>query len=359
MNSGNLVLVTGAAGWLGMGLVNALVNGLSDHPELAVPQSGLKIRCLVEPGQDTKLLRAISNSLEIIEGDITRPETLFSFFSGAEESTLYHLAGIIHPKKLEMLYAINRDGAFNVYTAATSAKVRRAVMVSSNSPCGNNPHNEHLFTEDSPYHPYMNYGKSKMLMEQGIWELHKKVGAPETVIVRPCWFYGPFQPPRQTEFFTMIRDGMGPVLGSGNNLRSMSYIDNLAEGLILAGTVPGIDGKTYWIADERPYTTNEIINTIEELLEKEFQIPCAHKRLRLPSFAAEFAGFCDYILQSAGLYHQKVHVLSEMNKTIACSIEKAKKELGYNPTVDLREGMRRSIKWCLEQPEQRTKLAKQ
>ena len=50
-----------------------------------------------------------------------------------------------------------------------------------------------------------------------------------------------------------------------------------------------------------------------------------------------------------GFYHQKIHVLSEMNKTIACSIEKAQRELGYNPPVALEEGMRRSLAWCLAQ----------
>ena len=51
---------------------------------------------------------------------------------------------------------------------------------------------------------------------------------------------------------------------------------------------------------------------------------------------------------AVGLYNQKIHVLSEMNKTIACSVEKARGELGYRPGVELREGMRRSIAWCLE-----------
>jgi nucleoside-diphosphate-sugar epimerase len=55
----------------------------------------------------------------------------------------------------------------------------------------------------------------------------------------------------------------------------------------------------------------------------------------------------DGSLQALGLYHQKFHVLSEMNLTIACSIERAKKELGYHPLTDLREGMRRSISWVL------------
>jgi len=49
-----------------------------------------------------------------------------------------------------------------------------------------------------------------------------------------------------------------------------------------------------------------------------------------------------------GFYHQKIHVLSEMNKTIACSIAKAQRELGYNPTIALEEGMRRSLKWIFE-----------
>jgi nucleoside-diphosphate-sugar epimerase len=57
----------------------------------------------------------------------------------------------------------------------------------------------------------------------------------------------------------------------------------------------------------------------------------------------------DATLQSLGFYHQKIHVLSEMNKTIACSVAKAERELGYHPTVGLEDGMRRSIQWCLDQ----------
>ena len=57
----------------------------------------------------------------------------------------------------------------------------------------------------------------------------------------------------------------------------------------------------------------------------------------------------DWGLQSLGLYHSKIHVLSEMNKTIAASVDKAKRELGYRPQVALEEGMRRSIAWCRDQ----------
>ncbi len=92
---------------------------------------------------------------------------------------------------------------------------------------------------------------------------------------------------------------------------------------------------------------NEIVDTVERLLENEFGQLCTHKRLKLPSLVSEIAMWVDAALQGLDLYHQKFHVLSEMNKTIACSIEKAKKELGYIPTVELEEGMRRSIHWVL------------
>ena len=71
--------------------------------------------------------------------------------------------------------------------------------------------------------------------------------------------------------------------------------------------------------------------------------------MRLPGIASEVAYLVDMVIQEAGLYHQKFHVLSEMNKNIACSIELAKKELGYSPKVALEEGMTRSIQWVLDQ----------
>jgi nucleoside-diphosphate-sugar epimerase len=142
----------------------------------------------------------------------------------------------------------------------------------------------------------------------------------------------------------MIRDGKAPIVGSGENLRSMAYTENLAQGLLLAASVPAASGQIYWIADERPYSMNEIVDTIERLLETEFGQKCAHKRMRLPGLASEVALAADTVLQRLGLYQQKIHVLSEMNKTIACSVEKAKRELGYRPTIALEEGMRRSLR---------------
>ncbi|MGB3536385.1 MAG: NAD(P)-dependent oxidoreductase [Microcoleaceae cyanobacterium] len=341
------VLVTGALGWLGINLVKALTEGLKDCPQLSQPQNTLKIRCLILPHQDASVLTKISDKIEVIKGDLTNPKDCDSFCENAKNAILFHTAGIIHPQKVSDFYSINLEGTKNLLNSAIKSGTKRAVIVSSNSPCGCNPHPDHLFDETSPYHPYMNYGKSKMLMELAVKE-QQKLGKIETVIIRPPWFYGTNQPQRQTLFFKLIQQGKFPITGNGNNLRSMVYLDNLCQGLILAAITEKANGKTYWIADKRPYSMNEIVNTVEKLLETEFKQNCTHKRLNLPGIISEMALVADASLQSLGLYNQKIHVLSEINKTIACSILTAQKELGYSPTIALEEGMRRSLKWVFK-----------
>jgi nucleoside-diphosphate-sugar epimerase len=102
-------------------------------------------------------------------------------------------------------------------------------------------------------------------------------------------------------------------------------------------------GKTYWIADAKPYTMNEIIDTIESLLSDEFGQECNYGRIKLPGFISSVAEKTDLGLQWMGFYHQKLHVLSEMNKNIACKINLAEKELGYNPEFSLINGMKASL----------------
>lgn len=341
------ILVTGALGWLGYRLVQTLAQGLDEHEQLRGVNEHLKIRALILPGQDAALLRKISPNLEISEGDLRNPAACARLCEDAAGGLLFHTAGVIHPRRVREFYEINATGGKNLLEAAEKAGVKRAVVVSSNSPCGNNPFPDHLFDEASPYRPYRHYGRSKMQLEKAAQEVSAR-GQLETVIIRPPWFYGPYQPPRQTLFFGMIRDGKAPIVGGGKNLRSMSYIDNLCQGLQLAALTPAAAGQTYWIADRRPYSMNEIVDTVERLLENEFGQKCAHRRMRLPGLAGEVAGVCDAALQGAGLYHQKIHVLSEMNQTIACSVARAERELGYRPAVELEEGMRRSLRWCFD-----------
>lgn len=341
----DLVLVTGAVGWLGSRLVEVLVRGLSDWPEWCQPPQELRLRCLVLPGQDFTGLINLSDRVGVMTGDLRIRADCDRFCFNARNAVLFHTAGVIHPRFVREFYQVNRDATINLLDAAIKAGVRRVVVVSSNSPCGCNPHPDHLFDEESPYRPYLNYGRSKMQMEQLVRQYADKL---QTVIIRAPWFYGPNQPARQTLFFKLIQSGKIPIVGSGNNLRSMVYIDNLCRGLLLAAATPHAAGQTYWIADRTPYTMNQIIDTIERLLECEFGVQCAHKRVRLPGFVSSLAYAADLCLQTIGLYNQKIHVLSEMNKTIACSIAKAERQLGYNPKIELEEGMRRSLQWCFQ-----------
>ncbi|MBI2821329.1 MAG: NAD-dependent epimerase/dehydratase family protein [Acidobacteria bacterium] len=341
-------LVTGAPGWLGTRLVRVLVEGLPELPALPRPDLAGGIRCLAIPGSDVSRLSGVGRVVEVQPGDLRDTGSVEAFFQGAAGAALFHCAGVIHPTRgVREFFEVNVEGTRRLLQAAEEAGVRRAVVVSSNSPTGTNPHRDHLFDEASPYHPYMGYGRSKMLMEQIVGQFQAR-GKLETVIVRPPWFYGPDQPPRQTLFFRMIKEGTMPIVGDGENKRSMAYVDNLCQGLLLAAATPGAAGQTYWIADRRPYTMNEIVDTVERLMENEFGVAVSHKRLRLPTLVGEAATLCDRLLQGLGLYHQKIHVLSEMNKTIACSVAKAQRELGYDPIVELEEGMRRSLAWLRE-----------
>lgn len=345
----SLAIVTGAPGWLGTRLVHSLVNGLASKPELDA--GGRKVRCLVRPGLDTSDLESIGPSVEVIRGDITKPDTLEPLFKDAEGATVFHSAGLVHPSLMtRAFYEVNVNGTRNILSGATKARARRLVHISSNSPFGTNPSRTDVFDEASAYHPYMKYGKTKMLAE-GLVKEAQTAGDLETVIVRPPWFYGPGQPPRQTLFFRMIRDGRVPVVGDGENRRSMAYVDDICQGVLLAEQSSRAPGQAYWIADRRAYTMNEVISAIEAVLERDFKIPCARKRIKLPDLVGRIATAIDAFMQSLGFYHQKMHVLGEMNKTIACSIEKAERELGFRPSVELEEGMRRSIQWMMERGE--------
>jgi nucleoside-diphosphate-sugar epimerase len=343
----SLTLITGAPGWVGTRLVQLLLEGKQEPFTEAKAEDQRRIRCLVMPDLDPSALGK-SEQLEIIRGNLCNLEEVQSFCKEAQGATLFHCAGLIHPKIfVRNLFDVNVQGTKNLLQAAEDNRIRRVIVVSSNSPIGVNPRRDHLFDEGSPYNPYMSYGRSKMLMEKVVHEYQSR-GRLETVILRPTWFYGPCQPERQTTFFRMIKNGKSPIVGDGENLRSMVYIDNLCQALYLSEQNSKANGQTYWVADKRPYSMNEIIDTVERLMEQEFGLKVKHKRLKLPYLASEVAQLCDGMLQMVGLYQQKIHVLSEMNKTIACSVEKAQRELGYMPKIELEEGMRRSLAWCIE-----------
>ena len=325
--------MTGAPGWLGTALVHALADGGQFGPVTQQPEP---VQVLASPRADVRALSALAG-VQVAQVDLRAPVPPH-FFAGVD--TVVHSAGVIHPKRIAEFQAVNVEGTRHVLDAAIAAGVRRFIYISSNSAAGLNPRPDVLMREDDPGHPYLGYGRSKAAAEQLVGEAQGKL---ETVILRPCWFYGPFQPLRQTTFFQMIGKGHPPIFGDGTNLRSMTYVDNLIQGVLLARAEPQANGRTYWIADAQPYAWRDILATVAKLLNAPL------RPRHVPALTSDLARVADTWIQRTGLYQQEIHVVGELGATIAVSIARAQAELGYQPQVALEEGMRRSIAWCRAQ----------
>jgi nucleoside-diphosphate-sugar epimerase len=330
-----LAVVTGASGWLGKNLVRALVTTRE------------RVRCLVHSPDEAPMLELVSPKIEVVVGDVRDPVASDRLFDGADGASVFHAAAVIHPtRRTREFFDVNVGGTEMVLDRARRARATRFVHVSSNSPFGANANPGEKFTEDSPYHPYMGYGRSKLEAEQLVMRSHDR-GDVETVIIRAPWFYGPFQPERQTQWFAAVRKGRFPLMGPGTQRRSMAFTDNLVAGLLLAETATAAPGRAYWIADAEPYELAEILAQVRAALAAE-GLNVTGRIPTLPAAAGVVAAQLDGLLQSRGRYVQALHVLGELKDTIACDITRARVELGYDPEVSLFEGMRASVRWCLE-----------
>ena len=337
-------VITGSAGWLGRALVHHLARADGDQPRAGV------IRALVLDDAEAAAVRAVvagaasDATVETVVGSVTEPASLRALFEGTDGDTdVIHTAGVIHPGKVADFFAVNADGTRNVVAAAVAAGVRRFVHVSSNSPFGANPSIADTFRGHEPYNPYLGYGESKMQGELAV--LDAADHGLDAVIVRPPWFYGPLQPPRQTTFFRLVRRGKFPQFGAGMQRRSMVYVDNLVQGVVRAELTPGVSGRGFWIADAQPYTVVEIIKTVGRALRDEgYDVKSG--AMKLPVIAGRVAERADRLIQKTGRYQQQLHVMGEMAHTIACDIADSRTVLGYDPRIALYEGMRRSIQWC-------------
>ena len=347
------LVITGAAGWLGRALVSRASSNASSLGVSAV-------HALVRDAHEESVVRAtwglphesdaVSVPLHVVSGDIVDPTTVTRLLASVEGGAdVVHTAGVIHPARISDFHDVNVTGTANVTRASIARGDVRLVHVSSNSPFGTNPHPGDRFRGIEPYNPYLAYGDSKMAGELVVLDATTRGLA--TAIVRPPWFYGPFQPARQTTFFSMVKAGRFPVFGRGDQRRSMVFIDNLVDGVLAARNhlaSGGESGRGWWVADRNPYSVSEIVETVGRALRDEGHT-VKPNRLRLPDIVGRVAEKADRIIQGTGRYNQQVHVLGEMNKSIACDITRTTDEIGYVPRVDLYEGMRISIRWCAEQ----------
>jgi len=329
------LVVTGAAGWFGRAFLEVLASR-------QVPD----VRVLVHSPREVQAVADALPGAAVFVGDVADPRDMTDLFDGVEGCEVVHAAGVIHPRRVADFERVNAVGTRTVVAVALNAGVRRFVHISSNSAIGTNPGPEEEFRDNEPYHPYLGYGRSKMQAEIEVTQALVAADVP-AVILRPPWFYGRFQPERQARFLKTVRSGRFPMIGDGGNRRSMVDVDRLASAAWLALRAGTTGVLPYWIADARPYAMTEVLDAVREAARLE-GLPVKPGVLRLPALAGPIAYRMDAALQRRGRYQQEIHVAGELDRTIACRVDGAVRDLGYEPATDLVAGMRRSYRWGLD-----------
>src|SRR5579862_3223577 len=325
---GNL-LVTGVPGWLTAAFLRSI---RAEHlPGLT------SIRCLVEPHLDPQqsTVNGERCGVEYVSADLRDTAALRSATQGID--SVLHAAGILHVRRTDDWYQINTHGTRNLVWAAVQAGVRRFVFISSNAAAGRSPDPQRLLTETDSPSPLSHYGRSKWLAEKHLAGYGKVM---ETVVLRPCMFYGPPVPARHVDIYQRLISGRMPLIGQGNYARSLTYVDHLVQACRLALTHPAAAGQTYFISDLEPYTTKEVTDAMAQAL------GVSARYLKLPDVTAKLAYKLDLKLAECGLYWQALHLAGEADWNVGVSCEKARTELGYEPAISLNEGMKRAVAWC-------------
>jgi len=230
--------------------------------------------------------------------------------------------------------------------AAESAGARRLVLVSSVAVHSLRKGGISEGDEDLPRdNTELPYSVSKIHAEDTLREAHD-AGRLEGVVVRPGLF--PFGPEDRTSFLPLIQKiGAYAHVGGGRATVGTAYAENLAHGIALAGEVEGAAGRTYVIADGVRITWRELMDRICDELGRE------RVRRSVP-FAAAWAAAC-VVEDAARLLRLERPPLLTRYRVLVASRDcyfhpgRARRELGYEPVVDLDEGIRRTVAWVRAQ----------
>lgn len=159
----------------------------------------------------------------------------------------------------------NVQGTANLAYQAVKAGVKRLVFVSSVKVNGEQSRDGKPFTEDDMPAPQDAYGISKWKAEQSLLKIAQETGL-EVVIVRPPLIYGARVGGNFLSLLRGVSRGLPLPLGAVSNGRSLLYVDNLAEALILCATHPNASGQTYLVSDGQDVSTAELIRMIAKAL---------------------------------------------------------------------------------------------
>ena len=311
------ILITGATGFIGKYLAGAL-------------SKRYKVRCLVRKTSDISTL--IGLNVELIYGDLLDKDSLMPTLHKID--LVYHLAGEVYSRKKHDYYKGNVLATQNLLEACKEKGTKRIIFLSSTGVYKPST-KKTLVTEESECGPISIYGKTKLDAER----LIKNSDIP-WVIVRASLIYGPYQKSMLNRFFRdAIKKGKVYILGNGENLRSLCFIDDLIEGLVLLADKPKVIEKTYILSDNTAHTYNEVIEIAAKTIQKKLRV------VQLPSFLGNISLKVNSLIGNFGLFLVELYAFQKTQLHEAYEITKARKEIGYNPKIPLETGLSRTAEW--------------
>ncbi len=306
------VLVTGADGFIGSHLVEALVASGASVTALSQYNSFNYWGWLEElPCLD---------QIQVVSGDIRDPHLCVEVTKGID--IIFHLAALIaipySYKAPESYVETNVRGTVNVCQAALANKISRVLHTSSSEVYGTAQYIP--IDEQHPLTPQSPYSASKIAADAMALSFHYAFGLPVTV-VRPFNTYGPRQSARAVipTIISQIAAGKRVVdLGDLSTTRDFTYVEDTCRGFLTAATMEGGDGEVYHVGSNCEISIADLFATIAKLMNSNAKAQVREDRLR-PSTSEVFR--------------------------LCCENSKLREKTGFSPQVTLEEGLRRTILW--------------
>ena len=330
------ILITGASGFIGSFIV-----------EEALKQ-GFETWAAIRKSSSKAFLK--DERIHFIELNLSSEEQLHEQLKNHQFDYVVHAAGVtkcLHP---EDFFRINTEGTKNLVRALLDLQMplKRFVYISSLSIMGaireEQPYRE--ISERDKAQPNTAYGKSKLEAEQWLdatnRQLTEKGQAPfPYVILRPTGVYGP----RERDYFMMFKSIQAHTdfaVGYQQQDITFVYVTDVVQAVFLA-LEKGETGRRYFLSDGEVYQSSTFSNLIRKELGNPWWI-----RITAPLWLLRIITFCgDRIGHLTGkitaLNNDKYHIMKQRNWR--CDIGPARQELGFEPQVQLEEGVRRSVAW--------------
>lgn len=319
------VLVTGGTGFTGKALVKRLVE--DGHEVVSLDYK-----------EHLKTDEEREWGVKVVIGSVTEKDAIEEAIEGVD--VVQHLAAAFREMDVPESYydKVNVGGTKNMLDAAVRHNVKKFIYCSTCGVHGNidNPPAD----EDAPIQPADYYQKTKYKAEPIVNQYHKEKGL-KTVIIRPTAIYGPGDPERFFMIYKNVSKGHFPMFGDGKTFYHPVYIDNLVDGFILAMEKDNAIGRTYLIADEHYVHIEELVKEVGRSMDIDVKI----KHYPIAPLVA--AG---HVFETVYKPFHKVPPIFPrrvdwFRQNRAFNIDRAKKELGYKPKIDLKEGLKRTAEW--------------